>query len=73
MQGLFGLVREISAFRTSVIIIIMTQQGFLACFCMEINDLICLNVEIEHWVTALAPPGEERLYVLYRESLKGKG
>lgn len=32
MQGLFGLVREISAFRTSVVIIIMTQQGFLACF-----------------------------------------
>lgn len=40
---------------------------------MEINDLICFNVKIEHWVKALASPVEEGLYVLSKKSMKEQG
>lgn len=40
---------------------------------MEINDLICFNVKIEHWVKALASPVEEGLYGLSRKSVKEQG
>lgn len=40
---------------------------------MEINDLICLNVKIEHWVKALASQVEEGLYVLCKKRMEEQG